>query len=1449
MPGQDVSSKSPTATATATATAVVLRDLEQRASRIVRAIEKCMGTTRSIDEFNKITPAALWSATKKTEIHEENLNDARKGSGARHRQLKNPKHVIESFDMLAHLEKHGIGVAAAHAAAGGANSCCDKGGTSKDLTSTNNQNDPRRIVVQEILRPLARALHDCYKELDRIPAQSTASIAATTATTTTTAAALQQQKGKGTSKVSQPPPPPPGMLSLQNYTDIGAFMEFYVCTSILPFIEPCILFPVEDRARYFLPKSLAGRISRPTLLWGCRQELSHTTVASERKFHVSLLEQVALELMATVIILGRLILLDRFRPMLLPRHLSDLYAAIFQTEVYTRRLEELFRLKPSVVPETGAARESLQLEYHSIVTLLLPPFEGEVTTVNKNPSTVAPVNPALQAQSLQALLLQGTKAPLWLRQRVAVKLTSLACQHLSVIIHVFVHAAPPKDKTAASLRLAHTLVAERQTKQNDNSGGKHDPKFLLYDRLCEQAIQVVDDVISECYCANLICGKKDHLTLKQILGVHTVWAILDQLPPKDMQSKMLYLLSKGMLKATNDDNASLHLSVNRIAILLGTIPPSLNPRKLIEVFFVPIEDTTRGLSMSIVKSTIFGQLLRLSTLPPTVVKSKFRDDVVLSLRLVLNGIICSQFDCDSGEVAAMLLFYSVAPSNWDLSGYSYRIVNTDSECIESETVTGFESISIQQIQESRPSTGTEDSLAPVEHRVKVILEDLISPLIQLTNSATNKMDNKDEVHPKGALLPSVLFHLVLQAYFAPIAIGSISGVNLPSAFQQSTETGSFPKMDLFQIISMCFLPLLCESCSLDHLLSSSENDATGIFQMMQLVFKCAGAYFAPKYIPKLATMSCKEVENAEKQRSFQKSGLFFSKNLNVDERRDAYVMPHDKPSNSNTLDVEILLSVTALLLSLLIAIVELGSGASRSENEEATLNGFVVHLQPIAELSDAASFSSATKMTETLATSSAELAEMAAHAMALLAARKAPSRLTASTLSKTLMTSKEKVEEFFEQVEADLRSAQPPIRARGVVSLQRFLRGDLFQELLSRESKVCSKAPLIVELGDDTENPSSQFASSRALSKVLECAISALADSESYVYLAAVQSIVAATDISPRQVLPSIALAVAAGEFRGQIEKGDEENRMTLSTAQQIKLSEALVFSIRRRAVLDDFLELLLDLMIYEGRDDSKDSEHVFSDYDKVLQIHKETQRYFLKGASDEHDEDEDLEEITERQSLRVNTGGPIFLAEERDVVISSRVAVIAELVFATHPSILAKYCSTLVHISIETLRFDASRPVRRAAAFLALAIYQSVLQEQSALFDMVSMSTGNDAGKCTDLAFTASLVSCGSNDVLETSLQRCLTAKDLHDLSTEKHRVFDSATVARCQEALDANQEGVDGGVFTIAKMVSEARRQQNNFPASRILRELLQATEQDSDIVRALSTLHINTDTLEFS
>ena len=394
-------------TSATTSTSSALKQLEEEAGEVVVTIHKCVEILRTVEEFSSLKPSTLWSAVKGKE------NATAIGTS-----------VVPLVNLWDRMKERGLlkSVEALQAEA-----------TKIIIDKPAHGDNPRRQVSLRVLMPLASALTNCYAQLDQIP------IPAKTVSTTT-----------NKTKPKKQPPAPPGMLSLQNYTDIGAFLEFAVCTSILPFLEANILFSVQDGARYFLPKSLAGRISRPSLLWGCSMEQHYHQQQQQQQSDRG---EAIFELKIAVLTLGNLLLLDRFRPMLLPRHLADLYAAIFQVEAYTTNLQ------------TKVEEFPLEQQYQELVTQLLPVFDNH----HISPKQSITLDPAQQAQSLQALLLQGTKSPLWLRQRVSQQLTEMASHNLPVILQVFVHAAPPKDKTAASLRLAKTLLTGRQQTQTQKA--------------------------------------------------------------------------------------------------------------------------------------------------------------------------------------------------------------------------------------------------------------------------------------------------------------------------------------------------------------------------------------------------------------------------------------------------------------------------------------------------------------------------------------------------------------------------------------------------------------------------------------------------------------------------------------------------------------------------------------------------------------------------------------------------------------------------------------------------------------------------------------------------------------------------------------------------------------------------------------------------------------------
>lgn len=1412
-----------------------VKELERKVNRVVLVVEKCMEILRTTEEFNSLKPAALWSAVKTSQktANETNVKVA-------------TTTIIPTVDLFAQMKEKGL-----------LNQLEEvlRDTSSPKLPSTKSTvpSNPRRQVSLEVLMPLASALSGCYAQLDEIPPPSKV-------------VALSKRKGAK----SKQPPPPPGMLSLQNYTNIGAFMEFMVCTSILPFLEPYILFPVEDRARYFLPKSLAGRICRPSLLWGCfREQNIHIELGEGPSDH---LQQVMIELKTVVVVLGNLLLLDRFRPMLLPRHLADLYAAIFQAEKYSLEMQQsaqkgLTPNAPHVTGSPGMRRFSREQEYQAVVSRLLPRMHG---VSPKDSTALGQIDPGLQAQSLQSLLLQGTKSPLWLRQRVSKQLTEMACRNLSVIIQIFVHAAPPKDKTAASLRLARTLLTGRQTRNESESKTQN----LYYHRLCQQVLQILDNALVAS------AGRPAAFSSKQILDIHTLWFILDHIPALEMQQRMLILLGEGMLESSTNSEASadavaIHRSVDRIAVLLSSIPPSFNPAKVAQVFLIPLTqkvEAPEALQIG-TKPTIFGQLLRLACLPPPVLKTNFQDDVLRSLRPVVQTIMTSKFSLepssshkknsnsiqkksavDSVEVAALALVYSSALSSWDLCGKKYK-----RESRPASPLPQTESYDAIRVEHShQPFVDAAGIVKSVEDRVKLVLDKVLLPL--MGTSGSNKSDDSSERQCPSSLA-STLFFLVLLMYFSPTGsqTKSVATPILRSLFPRQPGSDS---NGMFRIVAMCFLPLLCEICPMESLLESSQNDGVGIFRMMQLVFSCTGSYLSAE---KLLWNTTDEIDRTEEtpledfsvdNAEFVQSGLFVSRVIGSSAEKEDSVATDggvlepltDQPAQTvDPGDLVLVVSVASLLLSLLIAIMELGTKETRSQKEEKIIDSFLYLLRPLAEASDSSwkrsSADHNSDSVKTLDVACAEIGEMAGHAMALIAAHKVPSS-PGFKLSPVLgepLSDEELVQKTFKRARTDLSSTQPPIRAKGVVSLQHFLRGDLFERILRDERAKTSNTALIVDLGEADEILGQSLVE-EAVSGVLHLAISALTDKESYVYLAAIQSIAAAADRCSLDVMPRVALAVVSGMMRGS-EAGETD--IELSREQRVKLAEALIFCIRRRSELDSSIPMLLDVMLFGGKREHNDGS-IRSDTEQVMLIHKETQNYFLRGRA-EAEQEEDVEEIAEKQRVRLSTGGPLFRAEEDDVLTAARIAIVSELVTAGNPSTLAIYCHVISKTATDLLRLDASRPVRRAAAFLAREIFTAAGREQNELLDNLARSSDSTP---FDIELSVALMSSTDDEILSSALQRCLSADDLGDISKSSHRLFDSSTAARCQEAMDARQECVDGGIFAVARLVVESRKRESKLPASKLVRELLSKTITDAtQAVESLRSLEINTDTLELT
>jgi len=451
--------------------------------------------------------------------------------------------------------------------------------------------------------------------------------------------------------------------------------------------------------------------------------------------------------------------------------------------------------------------------------------------------------------------------------------------------------------------------------------------------------------------------------------------------------------------------------------------------------------------------------------------------------------------------------------------------------------------------------------------------------------------------------------------------------------------------------------------------------------------------------------------------------------------------------------------------------------------------------------------------------------------MALIASRRSNTNENENNkqkATKTFLSPEDRLQSILDEAEKDLGSTQAPIRAKGIVSLGRLARG--FTGALSKEQK----APSLIQELDDAgqELGSVNKTLDDWIEKVLELSMKALDDEESYVFLAAIQTIVAVGDLHPKRVLPTIASAIVQGQLHSSATAP-----IPLSQEQVIKLAEALVFTIRRRAVTDEYAPILINLILRGGAR-QKVQDPLQKDR---IRIQQETDNYFVNGRRDsdestEHDTEDVVLSQKERwkeQDIRLKTGGPIFDFEEADVVRSLRISIVSELVASAAPHVLAPYIGLIAKLATEAMHLEQqSRIIQRAAALLARELYARVLAEATDL--------ANALEDIEDISSRAAIpISTALAESDEEALLATLNNFGSGTSSTNAQFVPDSTVVARCREAIDVRNQADSAGVFVASKLIIEERHLLESLPA--LLRGI--ASSQNSDETNPIAINPIET------
>ena len=1255
-------------------------------------------------------------------------------------------------------------------------------------------------IVYRIILPLLSALGLCYEILDQIP--------------TPKEEHNNNNKHKHNKKTNAPPRPPIGMLSIQNYTDVACLLEWVVCTTIVPLLVPENVLPsIQERVRYHLPKALAGRIPVASLLWG-GSSLLRQQQQQQQPTDDSWTERGMQAMQATVQVVGRLLLLDRFRPMLLPRHLTDLYAALFFVDHWKKQLQQS--------QQSSSSSSSL---YQSTALRLL----NDEPHNNKNNSSTQPptattqvvVDPHWRARTYQTLLRRGRDAPSWLRIAVGARLSALAAKHLPAVMAVFVHeAAGNDDGSAAALRLARALVGVPCQSGENNSKNNNDDSSSYLEAICDQLLLLLDSVLLRDDDDTDDDGSKGSTTKHQaeenegwklqrhhVATLQAVWAVLDLLPRPLLDGYFRHIMvDRDVVMMTTPNNSEggeaddchacsirIHRVVQRFGVLLSVLPKGATASAIPKVlgwFFRPVPVPSSGrdatfsmaaasttASSSLQPLTLLGAMLRLAS-TPCIFKSRVKDDALWTLRLFVEATIVTKFgvrDNDdkefvSGDDAlAVGLVLALAPCEWDMQSYTFVLESGMDRVVTQRQVVGDDARLDKMVE-------------GIEHRAAVVVKQILLGRLQMTSQLLQDAAVAVE-EPNGNAVLAFMFRILLLVYVSSNGTSNDSEIPrrlpLPESFGKST----------FQMVPLVCLPLLCESCPPDALLRFVDG-GDGVFAIMRIVFDSLRDRFFGSNEPYRLLKSSQGAETScaldqlNQRLSSAASVVVISSTIGGE---SAACGVSGAEHRSVSADDDMLLSLTTILLSLLVGILELGA-KQRSPQDEAVLQSFADVLQSLAEWSTLGNAKD-TILTEV----SSEIAEMASHSLALIASRRLPRENDDRKLgSETSIDPRDSLRHKVLQAEEDLRSTEPPLRARGMVLL-RHLANSVGEG--RRGGEPTRRTVMLVE--DEVEEPNNDA----LLSRMLQLAVGALKDSESYVYLAAIHTIVAIAQAEPSKIVPVIGNAIATGI---SIELGTAE-AVELSLEQRAKLTEAAVFIIRRRGSFDRELSFLIDLLVL-GPTNHESSEVVGAVDPKLIQ--ERTQEYFVKGDED------NLEEYWKEVDIRVRTGGPLFAAEEGDVVRAARINIVCELVSVLSPTVVARYCPVLIGCCIATLRLDATRPVRRSGAALARELYAALIREQESLLDAGSSLDASDVSMAVAMIESR-------EDVLGAVLQRCVDAMDLDDIKAKgMQRIYDPATVARCQEAIDLRHDAERGGIFVAGKLAWESKRR-DLAPVARLLRE----------------------------
>jgi len=872
--------------------------------------------------------------------------------------------------------------------------------------------------------------------------------------------------------------------------------------------------------------------------------------------------------------------------------------------------------------------------------------------------------------------------------------------------------------------------------------------------------------------------EKNEMNARTVGIILTTWAVLENVP-KEVSTKFFFMrLVEGLLPSVSNNNGShgmegkinvsVRLSIRRIRLLLMYTPPGSFSVLNYFCHFM----TSDKICAEYQHSELPNSLSESSSDSAPGVVSPFSQ--ILRVACAHGNRAIESDDVRTATDILRMVLYAII-SKCNSMSYDDKKQRSESSVesyisvllLQSVSMNAFDVCNYKFRRQAESFNGGEVSFEVGNDDPDTEI-DLITAMEERSSFVINHiLDAKDEFKR----LPSEMFKLLLLLYFSNNNCSEIDG--LPESIRT--------RLNKYKIVAMMMLPTLCESCSPTSLFMDDGLTSNGVLETFSLIIS------------------------------------MISKKLQDDS--DSFDSGHDSEETE--------LSITSIVLSLLVAMLELGSG-KRTEREEKELTAMLPPLESLTILTDTSFQNPTSTSVEEIERSQrsilkSEIAEMSSHAMALILSRSVPDKNSEDNLSVENMTASDFIMKTVNDSDTMLSSDQPPLRARALVQLRQIARGSLEELCKSYAKKEITPTPLIMELNNDDVQELDLGAPDHLVKAMLRVCLKALADIESYVYLASIQTIVAIADISPSCSMPFLVEAVTSGQVQLSSCASSQET-MYLNSAQRIKVSEALIFTIRRRAeAIRNYSDLIMNSILYGKRSNKAISNEI--GLATSTNIQGKTEIYFRGNDSKREGEFDEYAPPTdnmEEREVRVNTGGPVFDSEENDVVRAACISIATELVSTMHPSAVEPFCPTLTKFGINALRLDHSRIVRRAAALLCREIYSCALRE-----------IGNDSGQAKEASvrFTIALLQSGE-ELLSATLSRCISGDDVDVSSGDgdivssvkgKNRLFDPATVARCKEALHLRNTLSEDGVMDAIQIYLKSQGWDRNQPLSRLIaREL---------------------------